>query len=386
MPAPGATKRIPCSGNAKLTYDLYLPRSYSPKAVPGHPAVFLSSPNKNPGFRGLEKWAEANGVVLVTINDSQNGPDRPNEIAQDAVLESVKSLRLHPGLKFATGLSGAASDSALLVRRHPKDFAGAVLQCHSLFRPESAKHLSVVFITGKKDTVHSPLYVHAAALLAGNSGRYVREIITEGGHTWADPDLVAKSLSRMLWIGRLSHPACDGKERAAALAAAEATVKSADAGSVSAESLADWDALLFLKELKGKAFRSKALELWCAGTLTTWSALPARDALAEVNRPSVRERYAECTGSRSAFDSFRKRLTADVSLKAEVAAWKAFEPLRVAFNKVTAPAHQPGGKDKISYDDYKGLERKLQEFIKKNPGTLASDEASSMLKVGSIIY
>jgi len=53
---------------------------------------------------------------------------------------------------------------------------------------------------------------------------------------------------------------------------------------------------------------------------------------------------------------------------------------------VTAPAHQPGGKDKISYDDYKGLERKLQEFIKKNPGTLASDEASSMLKVGSIIY
>jgi hypothetical protein len=179
--APGPHRGLKAGAG---TWDCYVPKGYGERADERFPALYISNPSGNPGFRSLEAWADRRGVLLITINDSKNGPSEPNIVAQDAVLaESEKNLRLHPCLRYATGQSGAGAASIMLVNRYPDRFAGVMVQVHSAGPPP--KHVAVVYVGGRTDDTHPWSAVKGAYDTAKSTGCPARFIDDPGNHDTA---------------------------------------------------------------------------------------------------------------------------------------------------------------------------------------------------------
>ncbi len=366
---PGAHKRVPCPDNPKLTVDVYVPKAYAEKPAARLPVLFISSPSRNPGFRGLESWAEAQEVVLVGINESKNGDWAPIIAAQEAAWNALKPMRIHPCLRFATGFSGGGCASAEFAKRHPKDFAGVVLQCHSGFDAKTPGHIAAGFIGGIKDTTHPDSAVRGAAAEARRSGHYVQEEHPDRGHAWAPTPMVARMLTNQLTVARLTHPGIPEKERKAALEEIGKTLTALRENPADEAGRAKLDALLDPEELKSKPFRAPALELWCAARLHSLEALTGREAMRACTEPTTDARFAECRGKpRAAFDAFRKKLEADPELKGEFAAWREYERLRDALAKAARANAKP--------KELAALRDKLAALAKKSPGTLAAERCA----------
>ena len=74
---PGLTQAFPSIGAPECTLDIWIPKTYPTDTKRHFPIVYISGPGGNPGLYGLENWADRNGVILVTINASKNGPRSP---------------------------------------------------------------------------------------------------------------------------------------------------------------------------------------------------------------------------------------------------------------------------------------------------------------------
>ncbi|MBA2482659.1 MAG: hypothetical protein H0V44_18505, partial [Planctomycetes bacterium] len=176
--APGTHKALKAGAG---TWGCFIPKAYADRPDERFPVLYISSPGGHPGFNSLEPWAERRGVILISVDDSQNGPSEPIIAAQDAVLaESDKVLRLHSCLRYATGQSGAGAASSMFVNRYPDRFAGVMVQVHSAGPPP--KHVAVVYVGGREDTTHPWSAVKGGFETAKSSGCPARLVDDPGTH------------------------------------------------------------------------------------------------------------------------------------------------------------------------------------------------------------
>lgn len=361
---PGAHKRLPCAKDPKLTFDLYLPKAYAEPAKPGDrgfPALFLSAPHKNPGFRGLEKWAERNGVILVTFNDSENGPTDAVIKVQDAVLGSVTGLRIHPTLRFASGFSGAGVASMVLASRKPREFAGIVVHCHSL-APKLPKTTAIAYLARYQDEFLGYVGFLGAADEERGEGNYVHESFSPGGHDWAPRENFERALDAQLLYARLVNPGLNDSERKEY---AKLPDKLLETDGKDPRTIVDSLAGLVEPEaFKGRPFRARAVEAWCLARAGMIDREPdSRKAFEQFVEHATAKAFAECGGvALKSVAALRKKLEADPALKKEFPAWKDFLKLRAQYTQVAK---------KFDAKRYDAVMKGFAKLAKDSPDTFA---------------
>ena len=197
------------------TWDCFLPTSYASSPQTRFPVLYTSSPGGNPGAHGLDAWAERRGVIVVAINDSKNGPMEVIDHAQALVWDAAeKQLRLHPCLRYAMGQSGGGAASVVLIKKHPDQFAGVLVNVHSA--GGLPKHVAAVYVGGLADTTHSCSAVRATAAALTAAGNSVWYIEDPGTHdTAVHSGERAEPLMDWLLFGTcMSHPKLDAAARA----------------------------------------------------------------------------------------------------------------------------------------------------------------------------
>lgn len=337
--APGAHKKIPCLKNPEFTYDLYLPSGYDASVKPGfrgYPALFLSSPQKNPGFRGLEKWADKNGVILVTFNDSENGPFDQIIKVQDAVWGSLGDIRIHPTLRFASGFSGAGAASLVLAMRKPKELAGVVMHCHSLWDAKVAKSLAVSRLYQKKDEYQNYLYNMGAVDVARNAGNFVTEQFRDGGHAWFPTADFIRHLNMQLAYAKLTNPGLTDQERKEFGTWPEATLKEAATGTLSQEQADLLQTLADAPALKSRPTRQPAVNAWTLRRAKEIEEISDnKEAFKEFSEPLTARLFADAKGpAATQVAALRKKLEAAPELKAELLAWREWIKLRKEYVEI----------------------------------------------------
>jgi len=242
---PGSHKDLACDGAPALTYHIHLPTGYPGADDVTFPVLFISSPGGNPGFMKLESWANANEVVLVTINDSKNGEWEPIMASQKAVTGTVFAhYKLHPFLRFAMGFSGSAWASMELAGRYKDNWAGVIVSCHSSGGDGIPKHVYLAYFTGIQDSTHSNKAVLGAAKSWESKGNPVRIISREGGHEWAQTEETIGFLDWMVGMQRICHPKLPPAEAKAALAKVHERADAAAQMTDAKTRLAEYNAIL----------------------------------------------------------------------------------------------------------------------------------------------
>lgn len=212
-PKPGVTKAIPCIDAPDQSMDLYLPPQYFKDTERKFPVLFLSSPNAKPNISQHIKWADRQGVILITINNSQNGPWPPIFKAQDAVWRTAEAnLRLHPCLRFANGMSGAACASHVLASYHAEQFAGTLMEGQCCTGDKLPKYICVAFINGDKDP--NAAYIETSERHLRGQGNPVQHFVKPGGHVPGTTEEEEKYLDWMLDFQRFNHPKLSAEDKA----------------------------------------------------------------------------------------------------------------------------------------------------------------------------
>jgi len=264
--APGRHPRIPCAGKPNYTYDLLIPAAYAAEPGRKFPVLFLSSPIANPGFIGMEDWAERRGVILVAINDTKNDmPIAGWDEVQASVIKSVEgTLRVHPCLRFSMGLSGAAMASMRLANHYNDKHAGVVMLAHSGNGEDSklAKHVAVAFVHAENDDIHSAGTVRGVARALERRGNPVRQVCGDWGHSNGPHEYHVKFLDWMLDLQRLVHPNLPPEERKATVEEIARRAEALAGADNAASRCAEAEALLELPETVTARHAKAILAAW----------------------------------------------------------------------------------------------------------------------------
>lgn len=199
----GVFRGVPCINEPKRTIDVYLPLVYDAKPETRFPGVVIQMAGGNPGFIGLEEWAERCEVILIVINSSRNKTFAQNHIAQDRALETVStSLRVDQQMGFAIGMSGGGRASWQVACRYPENFMGIVMMGISgdedVFMPPT--HVRVAFIHGETDFNNRS--TASAIRLLTQLGYEVRERVVPGGHVPGPVQVRIEMLNWMVFAAR----------------------------------------------------------------------------------------------------------------------------------------------------------------------------------------
>jgi tetratricopeptide (TPR) repeat protein len=193
----GIFRNVPCVNAPERTIDVYVPMAYDAKPDAQFPGVLISMAGGNPGFIGLEDWAERQEVVLVGLNSSRNGPAANNIEAQEAAFATIiPSLRVDQRLGFAIGMSGGAMASWLAVYRNPDNFRGLVMMGQSgYFDYPLAPHIRVAYIRGRNEP--SNRYIERMIGNLRANGNLVRDEMVEGAHVMGP---VSRRVAMLNWM------------------------------------------------------------------------------------------------------------------------------------------------------------------------------------------
>ncbi|MHC4201350.1 MAG: hypothetical protein ACYSU0_15275, partial [Planctomycetota bacterium] len=257
----GRLEPVPCKGNPKYTYGVFLPGVYESDKDRLFPVLFTHSPGGNPGTLGMHGWAERRGVIIVSVNNYANavvekaaghsaGWQEVNRI-QDAVIESVEStLRVHPCLRFSMGCSGAGWASMRMAGNHNEKHAGVVMLAHSGNGADAKlkRHIAVAFIHAENDKVHGPASVRGTARSLKARGHLVREVCGDWGHSNGPLEEREKMMDWLLDISPLTHPNLPAEERAKVLAEIKRRIETLPGVMDPAERLRKAEALLALPD------------------------------------------------------------------------------------------------------------------------------------------
>jgi predicted esterase len=299
---PGEHKKQQCAVVGQ-TFDLFLPKAYADKPEKKFPSIYISGPHKNPGFRKLQAWAEKNEVILITINESQNGYWDPIFKAQDSVLEATAYLRLHPNLRFSLGFSGGAAASLELAKRKSMDFSGCVLHCHMGDVEAVPRHLALAFIAGEKDSAQPPKFIRRSIESTENSNFVQSHFFPNGGHDWHDGEIQEEFLNAMLLYATLVHPGIDKKDKKRAL-----------------------DELG--KKLDDKNPDQKTVEIWCkAKAEQILDSGKGIDAYKLIMEEKTLARLQLAKGSKVAVDKAITPILDNPNLSQEIAAYTAYRAI-----------------------------------------------------------
>ena len=326
---PGEHKKQSCA-IAEQTFDLFLPKAYADKPEKKFPVVYLSSPNKNPGFHQLQAWAEKNEVVLITINESQNGEWGPIFTAQDAVWEGTSYLRLHPNLRFAIGFSGAGLAGLELAKRKDQQFAGVLLHSHSGVDtngdvPEVPKHLAFAFISGEKDQTHPSKWTRYSSRILEKSHYVQAHFVPDMGHEWRDGALQEQCLSNLLQYAWLTHPALTAAERQTHLVAFGKRLETLAGKSPPQERLALTDPLFTCSQLRQEPIWQQGVDVWCAAEAEVLSAAGTGLAAFKLAMdPKTAARLKLAKSAQEAVATAVKPILGNPELRAEIAAYHLY--------------------------------------------------------------
>lgn len=197
---PGVVTKVTCRDDNEQTYACYLPASYNPKAK--YPVLFCFHPAAN----GLEfvyffkEAAEKRGWIVVSSNNSKNGPVEPAKKATAAVWKDV-TARLSADEKkcFSTGFSGGSWVAGEMAASYPENIAGVIPIGISggwaSHPPEIPKGAAVLFLNGDRDGG-----IAAAKTLCARykeEGRKAELITYPGGHVFPPKEMTHRALEWM---------------------------------------------------------------------------------------------------------------------------------------------------------------------------------------------
>jgi tetratricopeptide (TPR) repeat protein len=206
VPPPSASLQTPetgkvlpeihCTAHPEQSYALYLPSSYSPKR---HWPLVVSS---DPGAHGaipleLQKdSAERLGYILVSSNNSSNGPWQPRLEATEATIRDVQA-RFPIDLQrlYFAGFSGGARFSAQLALLC-KCSAGVLLSGagYTGELPPAPNTVIPVFSTvGTFDFNYKEMIPFQDTLEKAAYPHWLR--VFEGPHRWPPPDIMEEALT-----------------------------------------------------------------------------------------------------------------------------------------------------------------------------------------------
>lgn len=330
---PGKHGRIETAAGSGIFYDLVVPPAYAADAEARFPVLFSQVTAKGASTFGHDAWAADEGVLLVAIHNNGNhgGGGGLDEVEmQDAVIAHLeKTVRVHPCLRFSTGVSASAARALIMAKRHPTTHAGVLLTAHSGNGNHAglAKHIAVAFAHGRKDEVHPISSTESAIAALKSAGNPVRWYFHDGGHDGTDRNdretgrrELRRLLTWMLWHQKLAHPHLPSGERATHAKALLARIAAPAPGQA-----AFLDALMDVDAVKGDQALHRAIVLAWGGA--------KRDAALAIAEPPARlwelnELLADPMIGRS---PLAKELTAaiaplaaDPALKAEHAGFRAW--------------------------------------------------------------
>ncbi len=367
---PGRYKRLPCAKDPASTYDLFLPKAYAEKADTPLPVLYLSAPHANPGFMGLESWAETNGFILISINDSKNeNPMEKNDAIQEDVLESTRTLRQHHCLRFAMGFSGAAWMSVRLAKRHPDLIAGVILLCHSGNGEYCPPRCFVGLLYGRKDTTHPPSAVEGA-INYYSSRRYpmaFKEL--ETGHQPAPLEERVIMLNRMYAYQRIMHPKLTDAEFKSALTELDRASDGLAAAGEHAKVVEQLAPVIALPKMAKDKAGTKMLAT-CGASFAAWlKGLPPKDAYRQLVNPDYADLLRKMTGKpKSDLDKIRADTQKDKGVLAEMAADKELKKLEEEMAR---------SKSRGDSRRQEQIREKMSKLADKYPGTGAAEKVSA---------
>lgn len=187
---------IHCAAHPEQSYALYLPSNYSSNRR--WPVVVSSDPGAH-GTIPLELQkdsAERLGYILVSSNNSSNGPWQPRLEATEAVVRDVQ-VRFAIDLQriYFAGFSGGARFSSQLALLC-KCAAGVLLSGAGFtqeFPPAPNNVLPVFSTVGTLDFNYKEMIPLQDALAKAGYPHWLR--IFEGPHRWPPPDIMEEALT-----------------------------------------------------------------------------------------------------------------------------------------------------------------------------------------------
>lgn len=187
---------IHCAARPEQSYALYLPSSYSPKRL--WPLVVSSDPGAH-GTIPLELQkdaAERLGYILVSSNNSSNGPWKPRLEATEAVVRDVQAqFAVDLQRIYFAGFSGGARFSSQLALLC-KCAAGILLTGAGFmteFPPAPTSVLPVFSTVGTRDFNYKEMIPLQDWLAKSGYPHWLR--IFEGPHRWPPPDIMEEALT-----------------------------------------------------------------------------------------------------------------------------------------------------------------------------------------------
>jgi len=214
--APGNHRKLKCPAADQYTYDVYVPAAYAKHPEKRFPVLFATCPYKNPNGYGMRDWAEKRGVLLVSVNDNENGQsgDEKTRIFK-AVLDAVtSSLRVHDKLRFGIGQSGGGSSAQHFAHLYPKEWAGVVMLVHSGTGKTLPEHIALAMLASEQDEVHSIKAVRSSYRRHKRNGNPLRiKIFPDGDHDLRAQEDKERMMDWMLAHQMVSHPFLTPEER-----------------------------------------------------------------------------------------------------------------------------------------------------------------------------
>jgi len=283
--APGYQEKLPSVDEPERTYRAYLPPQY-PGEAPGLPILFLSSPDGNPDLKEYQAWSDRQGVILIGIDSSKNGPRDNNIRAQELVLKTLalEKLVFHPHLWFSSGGSGGAQSSWLLASRYERNFAGILMVAQGGWAHEGftlGKHLAIAWLHGKDDPIVR--FVADGERIQKGLGNPTKRVVIPGEHVFGSNAQRVELLEWIFITGVLNQPYLDAPTRGRLTAAQaerlQAQLEKGEFAACRSEAETVIGMPLFAKHPHAKAI------------LTCWQAAVAAEALA-ATEPRLRVRLA----------------------------------------------------------------------------------------------
>lgn len=182
-------------------YRLWLPHGYLENPDKRWPCMFILSPMGNATMGHMAAYLKANGFVVVMLVESKNGQWGPiigNALA--AHDDVIKRVRIQEGMKFATGSSGGARASSVLVQSRP-GFCGLILQSagagfdkngrYWIERLREDQGVYVVMLMGTHDFNRSEVKRMRAEIPAWR----FHAIEFDGGHGWSPASVFEQGMN-----------------------------------------------------------------------------------------------------------------------------------------------------------------------------------------------
>ncbi|MEX2606702.1 MAG: hypothetical protein WD708_05090 [Kiritimatiellia bacterium] len=197
-----------------LHYDLVVPKGYNDDVNRWYSVLFIASPGGNARMGKMANRLKRDGWIVVMLVESRNADKRWMNNFLAAHDDVVSRLRVAPGAKFATGMSGGARVVSAFPGLRP-GFRGVILQAAGMTYGSShdqygkqiwrtyPEHTAVAMTMGDTDMNFKESH-YLRILLNSDSPRLVD--IWKGGHTWCPEDSFDRVLNWLEEVTFLQAP------------------------------------------------------------------------------------------------------------------------------------------------------------------------------------